>query len=295
MIEQNPIASAAADADTLVVSIDPDTAALQLQPTAVDTLREEAGAIHYRELSPSEFFGATSQQSSMPLAHEAAVDPIATGGFSLLVLVLVGLYALLIYRHPADIRQLLQRLTQDRSTDDRLYDDSGSSFARFLNVCNLLGVGLIAAAVVRLASGWIPAAHLALLPQSAAALWSLALLVLLLVVILYRALVALAVGALTFTQPLFGRLHLIKRSTMALFTVMATPPMALWLLGRPDRGVLWFVVILIELVVSLILYLHETRQLFLSKKISVLHWILYLCGVEILPLSFLCLMAVRLA
>ena len=41
------------------------------------------------------------------------------------------------------------------------------------------------------------------------------------------------------------------------------------------------------------LYLKESLNLFISKKISILHWFLYLCTVEIFPVSLLWLSLVR--
>ena len=44
----------------------------------------------------------------------------------------------------------------------------------------------------------------------------------------------------------------------------------------------------------LLLYLKESLMLFLSKKISILHWFLYLCAVEIFPVSFVWLSLTRI-
>lgn len=293
----------------LTVAPHADTTALQLCTPAVDSMGvadavcvadsepvvADVERIHYREVTPAELFGRRSEQASMPPAPPAPAEPTFSGGFSALVLLLVGLYVQLIYRHPADVSKLLRHLTHDRGSEERLYEDSAGSFTRFLNLCSLLGVGMVGAIVVRLCSAQIPAEHLALMPQTAAALWVVALIAALAVAILYRVLVATAVGVLTFTRPLFERLYLIKRMMLALFTVMATPVTALWLLARDRLAVVWLVVIFIELIVALVLYLYETRQLFLSKKISILHWILYLCGVEIFPLSLLWLLVGRFA
>ena len=41
-------------------------------------------------------------------------------------------------------------------------------------------------------------------------------------------------------------------------------------------------------------YLKESLMLFLSKKISILHWFLYLCAVEIFPVSFVWLSLTRI-
>ena len=58
-------------------------------------------------------------------------------------------------------------------------------------------------------------------------------------------------------------------------------------------GGVWFCIIAVELAAAAVLYLKETLNLFLSKKVSILHWFLYLCTVEVFPVSLLWLLAVR--
>lgn len=247
----------------------------------------------FREVTPDQLFGVHSEQAAIPLGEGAAFDPIATSGYSLLVLVLLLAYAVLLYRHAGDIRQLLGRMLQDRSSDDRLYEDSGSSFSRFLTLCNLFGLFLAGAVVMRLASAWIPVAYQQQYPQMAALLGSLAVVGALIVAALYRWGATALIRVITFTAPLFEQLQLIKRTFVALVTILTLPLFSLWLLTPEGDGGFWLKVIIIELAVTSILYLHETHQLFISKKISILHWILYLCAVEIFPLSLLWLLAVR--
>ena len=129
----------------------------------------------------------------------------------------------------------------------------------------------------------------------AALLWTLLLLGALLVVVLYQVLVTAAIGALTFSQHLIEQLWMVKRLLFAFMTLLCMPTLLLFLPTPASKGTVWLWVILIELVISLILYLHETRALFISKKISKLHWILYLCTVEIFPFSLLWLLAERFA
>jgi len=63
--------------------------------------------------------------------------------------------------------------------------------------------------------------------------------------------------------------------------------------GEQGTGGVWFCIIAVELAAAAALYLKETLNLFLSKKVSILHWFLYLCTVEVFPVSLLWLLAVR--
>ncbi len=285
--------------DTLMLVAEPlgDSLAhdLPLRSPATDSLIPPAPSIapRYREVTSGELFGTHSEQAELPYIASTPDHPTTTSGYGALVLALVVVYTLLIYRHTADIRQLLGRLVQDRSTDDRLYDDSGSSFSRFLTLCSLMSLLLLGVVVMRLVGGWFPAEPLLQSPHTAALMGCLVLVAALGIVQFYRWSVCSLIGVLTRTQSLFAQLILAKRTFLSLLTIAALPPAALWLLTPIGTSNGWFAVIIIELIISLILYLHETYQLFLAKKISILHWILYLCTVEIFPLSLLWLMAVR--
>ena len=247
----------------------------------------------YRTVPIEEIFGSMTEQALLPQGLPQPFEAALTGGFSLLVLLLAALYALLLYRHAGDMQQLLGRVLQDRTSEDRLYEDSAGSFSRFLHLANLLGVMALAAAIVRLKGSLIPVHHIEELPFMAAAWWALLLMAALGVAALYRIGVTAAIGKITFTQPLFERLDVARRTCFALLTLVSVPLMAVWLLSPAEQGGWWFYMILIELIISLILYLHETYTLFISKKISILHWILYLCAVEIFPLSLLVVLAGR--
>ena len=72
------------------------------------------------------------------------------------------------------------------------------------------------------------------------------------------------------------------------------PLILLFLLTSPDTGHILSFGILILGGALLLLYLKESLMLFLSKKISILHWFLYLCAVEIFPVSFVWLSLTRI-
>ena len=156
-------------------------------------------------------------------------------------------------------------------------------------------MGALAAAVVRFVAPVLALGAPSVSLEWDALLWTLLLLGALLVVVLYQVLITMAIGALTFSQHLIEQLWMVKRLLFAFMTLLCMPTLLLFLPTPASKGTVWLWVILIELVISLILYLHETRALFISKKISKLHWILYLCTVEIFPFSLLWLLAERFA
>ena len=99
--------------------------------------------------------------------------------------------------------------------------------------------------------------------------------------------------ALTLSQPFIAQLMLLKRTCFALGMILISPPLLLFALCPQGTGGVWFCIIAVELAAAAALYLKETLNLFLSKKVSILHWFLYLCTVEVFPVSLLWLLAVR--
>ena len=59
-------------------------------------------------------------------------------------------------------------------------------------------------------------------------------------------------------------------------------------------GEVWLRVACLAAAVAVVMYVRESVTLFNSKKISILHWILYLCIVEIMPFTLLWQIVVRM-
>ena len=69
--------------------------------------------------------------------------------------------------------------------------------------------------------------------------------------------------------------------------------MLIALIGYGAGYQIWMNVGLVAIAATLLLYAKESIELFISKKVSILHWILYLCTVELFPVSLIVLTAIR--
>lgn len=276
-------------ADTLPTAA--ETPSVQLLGQLLTPL--ETPVSPYRDVSAATLFGAGSVQVSMPFDRPVARDPLATAAYHGAGLLLLLFYGMLLYRHLDDAGRLLTQLWHNQATEKRHYEDSGGSYTRFLRISAVLGFLAAGFGVVRLTAGMLPQRMVEALPETLALLCSLGVAAALGVVLLFRRGITAGVGVLTYTESLVERLWLVKRHTTALLTLVLLPPLLFWLAAPPEGGRGWLTVIVIELLAVLTLYLRETMLLFLSKKVSILHWFLYLCVVEIFPLSLLILLAVR--
>ena len=223
-------------------------------------------------------------------AESLTENPVFQG----FVLLLAATYAMLLYRNLEDVRLLLTRVSRDRATGERLTEDpGGSGFSRFLNIATTIGMLFMGVMVVKYGDALIPQRLVAMLPHGAVLAMSLLATAACTAVAAFQLLATRLIGALTLSQPFTAQIVLLKRTYFALAVIVSSPALLLFAFCPPGRGGVWFTVIVAELTVTALLYFRETLNLFLSKKVSILHWFLYLCTVEIFPISLLWLLAVR--
>ena len=210
------------------------------------------------------------------------------------MLLLAATYAMLLYRNLGDVRTLLGRISRDAATGKRFSEDpGGSGYSRFLNIATAIGLLFLGVAAVKYGDTLMPGRLAASIPQGAALIFSLLVSLASLGVAAYQTIAVRLAGALTLSQPFIAQLMLLKRTCFALGMILISPPLLLFALCPQGTGGVWFCIIAVELAAAAVLYLKETLNLFLSKKVSILHWFLYLCIVEVFPVSLLWLLAVR--
>lgn len=250
----------------------------------------------YRTVDAGEFFG---QQSLLAAPRPAAQQqPRLTDElpFQGLVLLLTLLFGLLLYRNPGDMRALIGRVAFERRDSERTSDESGNAgFTRFLNIALALGFLLAGVTAVRLCDRPDIAQELLSMGNGSTLSLLLALGVglLFLLVYLYGILLLRAVGGVTLTSGFTTQLIRIKRGYAALGAIILAPVILLFALSPLGSDTIWAGLLTAGWLITFLLYLRETFALFISKKVSILHWILYLCAVEIFPVTLLWLLVVR--
>lgn len=270
--------------------------------TAADTLffrdfraTETESSSVWRDTTSAALFGEASV-TVRPLRMQSA-EPISlteNAVFQSFVLLLAATYAMLLYRNLGDVRTLLDRISRDTATGQRLSEDpGGSGFSRFLNIATTIGMLFMGVMVVKYGDSLMPSWFGETLPHGAVLALSLLATAACCGVVAYQMAVVRLAGAVTISQPFISQLVLLKRTYFALGVIVTSPVLLLFALCPRGTGGVWFCIIIIELAITAGLYLRETLNLFITKKISILHWFLYLCTVEIFPISLLWLLSVR--
>lgn len=260
-----------------------------------DSAAAASEPVVWRDTTAQAVFGVASLRAEMR-EEEIEVHNVPTDNvpFQCYVLLLAITYAVLLYRNLGDIKTLLNRTFHDAASRKRLSEDTGSSgFSRFLNITTAIGLLFIGPLAVKFGGeriGGLLPDHLegvAMLGLSLATTLAAG------IVVLYQHLVLRSAGAITVSRPFILQLLQLRRTYFALIVVGVAPVLLLFILCPPHSGGIWFHVVLLESAIALILYLKESLSLFLSKNFSILHWFLYLCAVELFPISLLWLSLTR--
>lgn len=204
-------------------------------------------------------------------------------------LLLLGvLYVLLLSNHLGNVYTLFMRSASGSATGHRTLDlRGGSNYLPFLNLSVVVGILFSGILCIKIAAPLTftgPASQLALCLSVSAALAA--------ILLLQTGMLKLA-GALTLTQEFVAELTGVKRTSLALYSILLPPVLLCYALTPHGSGETWIYVILTETAIVLFLFLKESLALFAAKKISIFHWFLYLCIVELFPVSLLWLLIAR--
>ena len=212
---------------------------------------------------------------------------------NLLVAVVVFLYFFCLYRYFDDVRALFGSVfRRSVAPSERMLERRRSEiFYGFLGKLFLIGTCTLGA----IASLWADrtVAWEAVGPYARVALPFAAMAAFVAVVAVQYAMLAVA-GGITRSWPMMAVLLRIRLIYFVLATVIVLPPVLMWQMNGGTGGEVWLRVACLAAAVAVVMYVRESVTLFNSKKISILHWILYLCIVEIMPFTLLWQIVVRM-
>ena len=210
--------------------------------------------------------------------------------YNILVLLLSFLYIFCMYRYFDDIVALFSSsfhrrfISTDRSEERRHTDIFYGSLGKlFMLGTSFVGL-LMAFVVLRGAENYSMKLSL-LMPFIAMAIFAL--------VIVVQSLILAVVGIVVRSTAEVAALQRIRLIYFVLMTLLVAPSLLISLMTTGDVARIWFYVGAATMIVAIILFIRESIEFFISKKVSILHWFLYLCTVEIVPFTLLWQAAIR--
>lgn len=264
--------------DTVTVCPATDT----LSVTAGQMFGEAAYMPQYRLVS-----GAVDHTASVLTGH-FLTDSLV---FKLAVLLCFAGYCITLYFYRQQSRALVG-VFRSKLYVDNMLGERNYTFDNFLNSIVALGVLTLSLAAVKAADITVGGDIANVLPEWAVLLLAPVVWVLLGVIFLYQTLMLKAAGTLTYGQKFISRLRYLRKIGFAVFAVLLTPFFLMFSTAADRGALLLFAIISALLLVMAVFYVARTGMLFVDEKISKLYWFLYLCGVEIFPVSFM-LLSVR--
>lgn len=244
-------------------------------------------------VTAGEMFGPASVVADAAAQQSAAGSLTASPLFHGAVVLLLLWYMLSIYRHPELIRAVRTRiLSPDTSSSERLHDDrNAAGYTHFVGTIIVAGVLFASILLVKCVEAFLPGGYV--LPDWAA-IWSApAMAAVFMAVSAYQIALLWITGRITVSGQLVSALLYVKELYFGFALFLLTPALLLYALCPPGEGRVLAAVVALEVLFVAVLFLRETILLFMAKKVSILHWFLYLCTVEIFPATFFCLAAVR--
>ena len=206
--------------------------------------------------------------------------------------VLIG-YMFCIYRYYDDVVALFSSVfSRSVISADRVGERRASEiFYGFLGKLFLLGAAFVGVLAMLLMVGG-EAMRLGLTYDVMMSIPLIAIAVFM-AIIIFQYVELFVAGIVTRSLPEVFAIMRLRLTYFVFFTVVAAPILLISQMSDAQGGGVWGSLALVASVLSLMLYLRESLQFFIYKKISILHWFLYLCTVEILPLTLLWQLVVR--
>ncbi|MDR0509480.1 MAG: DUF4271 domain-containing protein [Rikenellaceae bacterium] len=238
---------------------------------------------------PEELFGSLST-----LGETLAVQPQSTAQrfsdaplYHICAAVLLVGYCMALVAHRSNIAALLRAIS-GRFQSDKTLNERNRSFSAMLSSLAMLGCTMTAMLTLKLLDAF-PAVPESL-PRELLD-WAVPLAMLLLAATEgFGGLLLRAAGGLTRSKGFTGSLLRMRTAILAVGAVVLLP-LFLPLTLSHWPGAAWMLVALVA--AWTLTLMQKTFQLFVIQKISILHWFLYLCTVEIFPLSAVALAALR--
>ncbi len=100
-------------------------------------------------------------------------------------------------------------------------------------------------------------------------------------------------GYMTLQTEFVEKILALRRQLSIMAILFISPLCIISGLTNYEEGIWVLQLSMYVVVIFLLIYIRQSFLLFIRQNISILHWILYLCGVELLPLSFLWAIATR--
>lgn len=272
------------------VSVRDSLAGDALRDSLASSLRDTLAVQDVQEAMPVTV--AQTVQSERDAERRTDGEALAATVFDVLAVGITLVYMFCLYRYFDDVVALFRSVFRRSVMQSGRVIERRSSdiFYGFLGRLFMLGtafVGVLAAGwALRHAEAGIPDGGVVWVPLLAVGAFF--------AVTVLQYVTLAGVGWITQSLATVNILLRIRLIYFVLATVMVAPVVLIAQLAADAASDIWLTTGYVAAAVAFMFFLRESMMLFISKKISILHWFLYLCTIEIVPLSLLWQVIIRL-
>ncbi len=241
---------------------------------------------------PSYVFGSDSY-----VVHAGNVgvgEALESGGYSILfqVVVLSALIFYMIWVNHWNVRGGYHlrpfALLWHRGTEEPIYKSATATYRSYLGWSSAVGVVIISILLIKELEFFSYSSNgVSLGSFDISTISPLLLFLIPVAIIAFQKVMFWLIGRLFNMADFLWELDMIKGIVFALFVIVTSPIVLLYAISDWNESVVFSYVIVAETIIILGLYLWKSFIFFISKKVSILHWILYLCAVEIFPITLI--------
>jgi hypothetical protein len=204
--------------------------------------------------------------------------------FKIMVLMLLAGFCLLMRYYSfyaTDTFGLLRGSVHTR----RLLGEQNATFNNYMNMMIMLGVMLLGISALRFTEALYGDLPTGAIPPLASYIAAPAAIIAFMIIALYQYAVLRLVGAVTYSRVFMDKLLRLKKVWFSLtVAVLALPAIFVALYhGRGENIML--LILAFGMSLSALFFIIRSLMFFVEQKISILLWFLYLCAVELFPIS----------
>lgn len=201
------------------------------------------------------------------------------------------LYALMCHFQSGALGTLMREI---KSTTESLGETGNRDYVMLGVSTGIIGVLSLAVFLTKTLSLYHAESIAALLPKWFLPLVCLAVSGVIIMVILYQRAVLYAAGSITLSGRFVHMLLHLKKIHFTLLAIVVSPTLLLYSSMHGISDTVFMYVSGIEAILIMCLFLYKSCILFVGQKISILYWFLYLCIVELFPISLIVSILLRI-
>ena len=216
-----------------------------------------------------------------------------TNSFHIFIIILLIAYSALTFSFKGCIKQLIKAVKPD-TNPEQSYNEQTMVFKQYLNYSSLLAIFTSAIFLSKFIDTFSPQTIHQIIPENIQNLTTLIILASTVVIYGYKYIIVKLIRLVTENDAFFYIHRYIGQTSTATGIFFTTPLIILCAIGSGKVNFILTTIVSIMICITYLLFSVRSISFFAKKGVFILQWILYLCAVEIFPVSLLVALALKI-